>query len=273
MPIVQSLPLYLITDSDKKIQLPRIMTTTLKAIIRYMNRAFLTKGLLIANILVFQQGDTLKFLKNNEVIDQWALFEDPQNQSSDHIVYTKRSKVSSDSSHFFIYEEERHTLTDSVFTKITLYNAEQVKLWEEYTGKGRRISFSLTNIYKDMIILVTTNSGHTDPGLEIIINKKKKVIIKENEWHRIIRYAISPNMQYLILHVKNPHNKKMWDYIYFVDVNTYDNWTYLFPICVSCKRKKIELSVYDNGKSEVIYKGEHRVFSRQGKLIDIYRKL
>lgn len=249
------------------------MTTTLKAIIRYMSKAFITEGLLIANILVFQQGDTLRFLKNNEVIDQWLLFEDPQNQSSDHLVYTRRSKVSVDSSHFFIYEEERHTLTDSVFTKITLYNAGQVKLWEKCMRKGRRISFYLTDIYKDIIILVTTNSGHTNPSLEIIINKKKKEIIKENEWHRIIRYAISPNMQYLVLHVKNPHNKKMWDYIYFVDIDTYDNWTYLFPICVSCKRKKIELAVYDNGKSEVIYKGEHRVFSKQGKLIDIYRKL
>lgn len=273
MPIVQSLPLYLITNPDKKLQVPRIMTTTLKAIIRYMNKAFITEGLLIANILVFQQGDTLKFLKHNEVIDQWLLFEDPQNQSSDHLTYTKRSKVSPDSSNFFIYEEKRHTLTDSVFTKITLYNAGQVKLWEKCPGRGRRISFSLTDIYKDMIILVTTNSGYTNPSLKIIINKKEKEIIKENAWHRIIRYAISPNMQYLVLHVKNPHNKKMWDYIYFVDVATHDNWTYLFPICVSCKRKKIELAVHDNGKSEVIYKGEHRVFSKQGKLIDIYRKL
>lgn len=249
------------------------MATILKVIMRRLSRVFITQGLLIANVLVFQQGDTLKFFEDNEVIDQWLLFEDPQNQSSRHVVYTKKSKVSADSSYFFIYEEKRHTLTDSVFTKITLYNAGQEKLWEKSANNERKISFYLTSIYKDTIVLVTTNTGYTNPSLEIIANNRKTTIIKPNQWHRIIRYAISPNMQYFILHVKNLYNKRMWDYIYFIDTDTYDDWTYLFPICVSCKRKKIELAVYNNGKSEVIYKGEHRVFSKKGKLIDIYRKL
>ncbi|MGB3340406.1 MAG: hypothetical protein WBB37_02870 [bacterium] len=231
-----------------------------------------TQGLLAANLFVFQQGDTLKFLKGSDVIDQWLLFEDNQYLPHNGIVHTKKAKVSADSSHFFIHEEERHTLTDSILTKITFYSAAQEKLWEKSPDKGRIISYSLTNVYKNLVIMVTTNSGHSNPNLDIITNRAQTRVMKEDTWHRIIDYAISPNMQYLILHVKNPHHKKMWDYIFFIETDTHDTWTYLFPICVSCKRKRIELAVYDNGKSEVIYKGEHRVFSRQGKLIDIYRE-
>ncbi len=247
------------------------MATTLKAIIRRLSRVFITQGLLIANVFVFQQGDTLKFLKNNEVIDQWLLFEDPQNQSSDHVVYTKKSKVSADSSYFFIYEEKRHTLTDSVFTKITLYNAEQEKLWEISADPGTKISYHLSNIYTNTIILVTTDNDYNNPTLEIITNKEKTLFIKKDRWHRIINYAISPNMRYFVLHAKNPYNKKTWDYIYSIDLKTHKSWTYLFPICVSCKRyKRISLNVKNDGAVDVVYKYRHRVFDKTGKLIDFY---
>jgi hypothetical protein len=232
-----------------------------------------TQGLLAANLLVSQQGDTLKFLKGSAVIDQWLLFEDNHDTPYNGIIRTKKVKVSADSSHFLIFEETRHTLTDSIFTKITLYNAAQEKLWEKSPDKGRIISYSLTNVYKNLVIMVTTNNGHTNPNLDFITDRAQTRVIEEDTWHRIIDYAISPNLQYLILHVKNPLHRKMWDYIYFIKTDSHETWTYLFPICVSCKRKRIELAVYDNGKSEVVYKGEHRVFSRQGKLTDIYRKL
>lgn len=235
--------------------------------------ALITQSVLIANLFVFQQGDTLKFLKDDKVTDHWLLCENDQDLPQHHnMVITKKAKVSADSSHFFIFEEKRHTLTDSIFTKITFYNAAQKKLWERISDKGRIISYYLTNTYKNIVIMVTTNSGHTNPILDIITDQTQTEVIKEDTWHRIIDYAISPNMQYMILHVKNPLHKKMWDYINFINIDTKKTWTYQFPICVSCKRQRIELAVYNNGKSEVIYKGEHRIFSQDGNLIDLYRE-
>jgi hypothetical protein len=233
---------------------------------------FITHGILVANIVVFQQGDTLKFQRGSEVFDQWLLFENKQDSLHHSIFCTKKAKVSADHNHFFIYEEERNSLTDSIFTKITLYNAVQEQLLEKFPEKGRIISYMLTNIYKDIIMMVTTNSGYNNPTLDIITDRTQARVIRKDTWHRIIDYALSPNLRYVVLHVKNPHHKKMWDYICFIEIDTGNTWTYLFPICVSCKRKKIELAVYDNGKAEIIYKGEHRVFSQQGKLIDLYRE-
>jgi hypothetical protein len=152
-----------------------------------------------------------------------------------------------------------------------LYNAEQEKLWEKSANNERRISFYLTSIYKNTIILVTTDNDYNNPTLEIITNKEKTLLIKKDRWHRIINYAISPNMRYFVLHAKNPYNKKTWDYIYFIDVKTKNTWTYLFPICVSCKRyKRISLNVKNDGAVDVVYKYRHRVFDKTGKLIDFY---
>ena len=157
MPLWQSLPL------------PTIFPTML-FLTQYLG-VILTSGLLTVNLFVLQQGDTLKFLKGTEVIDQWMLFENDQDHTTDHVVHTRRAKVSADSSHFFIHEEERHKKTDSISTKITLYNAAQKKLWEKSPANGRIISYPLTNIYHDLVIMVTTNRGHTNPSLDIINSK------------------------------------------------------------------------------------------------------
>jgi len=239
--------------------------------LKLLCKIFIIPTLLIANTLVFQQGDTLKFFNDNKVVDKWTTTDGDTNFQYNDAYYTRKFKVSADSSHFFIYEERRHKSTDRVFTKISLYNAEQEKLWEISADHGTRISFYLTNIYKDTIILVTTDNDYNNPTLEIITNKEKTLLIKKDRWHRIINYAISPNMRYFVLHAKNPYNKKTWDYIYFIDVKTKNTWTYLFPICVSCKRyKRISLNVKNDGAVDVVYKYQHKVFDKTGKLIDFY---
>jgi len=248
------------------------MKIDLKKIIRFVYGILVIQGTLFANILVFQQGDTLKFIEDNEVVKQWVITDPAENPGSDDIVYTKKSKVSSDSNYFFIYEEEYYRSIDSISTKITMYNAAEKKLLEKRFFNERRIAFHLTSIYKDIMIMATTNKDFTDPKLDIIYSNKEKTLIKENEWHRLVSYEVSPNLQFIICHVKNYNKRRIWDYIYFIKIATQSNWTYIFPICASCKRNTITLRVNDIGESEVIYKGQHRMFSKDGQLIDFYIK-
>ena len=85
-----------------------------------------------------------------------------------------------------------------------------------------------------------------------------------------MKYAFSPNERYVVLHVKNPFADKVWDFIHFIDIQASNEWTYRFPICVSCKRFNLDISVTDDGVSDVVYKSEHRIFNKEGKLIEIY---
>jgi len=108
----------------------------------------------------------------------------------------------------------------------------------------------------------------------IIKNNNNKRIIDLKQWTNIVNYEISPIGRYALFHAKKPYNNKLWDYIYFLDLETNKTWEYLFPFCFSCKRGWLDLKIDDEGKSEVIYqnKNEHRIFDKDGNLVDIFVK-
>ncbi|MBA7544100.1 hypothetical protein ES705_36447 [subsurface metagenome] len=99
------------------------------------------------------------------------------------------------------------------------------------------------------------------------------IIINSGDWTRIVDYKLSQNCRYLVFHTRRPYARKLWDYIYFIDLKTKKDWQYLFPICISCKRGKFSLDVNNTGQVDVVYKAEHRIFSKEGKLLDIFIKL
>ena len=70
--------------------------------------------------------------------------------------------------------------------------------------------------------------------------------------------------------MRKRYSRKLWDYLYFIDLQTKQNWEYMFPTCLSCKRTNITLAIDDNGQVEAVHRAEHRVFSSEGKLIDIF---
>lgn len=229
--------------------------------------------IIFLNILVFQNGDTLNFQKGDEVIEQWIMSSENMTTDLVTVLYTTRSMVSENNKHFLYYEEWYYPASDSYNTKLTFYNAIKKKIWEQTVSKGRRISFHLSRIHDDIVTLVTTDNHNAQPRLFVIENKKMRKIIDDNKWYKLVSYSISPNMKYIALHIKNPYRKKIWDYVYFIDLKTKKEWSYVFPICVSCKRNKFDVMVDNDGITEVIYKGEHRIFSKQGKLTDIFIKL
>ncbi len=225
------------------------------------------------NVILLQHGDTLKFIGNNRIVDTLIMGEIIQQAEAGEVIYNRSSKVSEDNKHYLLYEEKYFTANDSIFTKLALYNVNKEKIWERISPDDRKISFSLTDFCGDFIVYVTTDKYGANPSMEFIKNGKSDGIIKKNEWHRLVNYSVSPNKRYLLLHVKNPYINTIWDYIHFVDLKNGDNWTYLFSTCISCKRSDIALNIDDNGQSEVVHKGEHRVFSRKGELIDIFIRL
>jgi hypothetical protein len=225
--------------------------------------------ILIGN-LVFQSGDTLKFCKNDSLIDKWIL-KSEQNESSGY--YNEKAKVSPDNKRFFIYKEQYFNSGDSIKTQLILYNAHKKVLGRFRGEDDRKISFELSRILEDRLILFTTNYYNQSPKMEIIQFNKAKRTIDLNQWNSIIDYQISQNKKYVIFHGRKPYNTKLWDYIYFLDLQANKVWEYLFPICFSCKRGRIVLKVYDDGRSEAIYKNEHRVFDREGNLVDVFVKM
>ncbi len=226
----------------------------------------------ISNTLVIQSGDTLKFLKNDSPVSIRILKNEEHERASGY--YVEKAKISPDSQNFLLYEESNFPDKDSIFTRIAFYNAEQNKIWSRAETGQRKILFELCKIYTDKIAILAVGKTNTAPQL-IIINKDKHTKnIDLKQWTSIINYEISPNGRYALFHAKRPYNNKLWDYIYFYDLKTHKRWEYLFPFCFSCKRGWLELKITDEGISEVIYKNknEHRIFDKQGNLVDIFVK-
>ncbi len=220
--------------------------------------------------LVFQYGDTLKFYKNDSLIDQWIL---KSGEIENGGYFTQRVKVSSDNKKFLFYEEKDFPASDSIYTKLTVYSADKKKIWTRIKNGKRKICLDLTQIYPDKIILFTTDRLNSFPIMEVVKNKNTDKLVDMRGWKSIVNYEISANGRYCLFHTRKPYNNKMWDYIYFVDLESNKDWEYLFPFCFSCKRGNLALKVDDDGKSEVIYKNEHRIFDKEGNLIDVFVKL
>lgn len=241
-----------------------------KHTVYYVLRNLFTKYILFAGLLVFQKADTLKFMRGNETVDTWTAVEEITALNHGNLIYTRCAKVSSDNKHFLFYEQEYHTARDSFFTKLTLYKSNQEKIWERCSDHHRKISFNLSTLFDDRVVMVMTDKYGMSPSMEIIKDGKSDTVVTKEQWRRIMEYVFSPNMRYIAFHVKGPYHEKIWNYIHSIDLKTHKNWTYLFPICVSCKRYRIGLDVKNDGTVDVVYKYQHRVFDKTGKLIDIY---
>ncbi|MEO0184574.1 MAG: hypothetical protein ABIL22_00625 [candidate division WOR-3 bacterium] len=222
--------------------------------------------------IVFQSGDTLEFYKDDSLIYQWILKDSTNSETG--VYYIEKAKVSPDNKKFFVFEEKRFPNEDSTFTRLTLYDAGKHKIWATQETNQRKISFELSRVYEDKIIIFTTDHSNIKPEMVIIRNGKKNPIDLD-QWTSVVNYELSPNSRFLVFHTKKPYNHKLWDYIYFLDLQTNKSWEYLFPFCFSCKRGWLELKINDEGKTEVIYKNknEHRIFDREGNLIGVFVKL
>ena len=124
-----------------------------------------------------------------------------------------------------------------------------------------------------LFIITKCDRFYREPAFIVIRNGETVEVIQEGEWQRIVSYKISANDRYLLFHTRKPYHGKPWDYIFFWDLRTGRNWDYIFPTCLSCKKSRIDLGVDNSGRSEVIHKNEHRIFSKEGVLVDIYLKM
>jgi hypothetical protein len=189
-------------------------------------------------------------------------------------VIIKQAKVSPSEKRCFVHETVQDMENDSLLrTKISFYDAGGSVLFEASAAGDRSISYELSEIRDSLIVITKWDRIYRHPSFDVIKNGEKVELIKDGEWQRIVSYEISPNDRYILFHTRKPYYGKPWDYIYFWDLKTGRTWDYIFPTCLSCKKGRIELGVDDSGQSEVIHKKEHRIFSREGLLLDIFMKM
>lgn len=226
----------------------------------------------LINTLVYLNGDTLIFTEQDSVIDKWVIIEETQQKDSLIERIIKKAKISSNNKFFLIYEERCGLNYEYLQSMIVFYDADRQELWKESRANTKRISFDLSNIYNNLSIFIVSDMNGKNPEVHVINNKKEDIIINREDWTRIVDYKLSQNCRYFVFHVRKPYAHKLWDYIYFFDLNTRKDWQYLFPICISCKKGKFSLDVNNTGQVDVAYKAEHRIFSKEGKLLDIFIK-
>jgi hypothetical protein len=225
--------------------------------------------LILLNALVYLHGDTLLFMEQDSIINKWIVSQDSQQTKSLMEKGTRKTKISSNNKFFMIYKERRMNY-DSVQSEISFYDADRNEIYTESLCGLRKFDFRLSDIHDGLIILAETDKGGRDPIIYAIKGGKKEIIIEKGDWKRVVNYRISRNHRYLVLHARKLYMHKLWDYIYFVDLETKTDWEYLFPACLSCKRRKIDLDIEETGQVDVIYKNEHRIFSKEGKLINLF---
>jgi len=221
---------------------------------------------------VFQSGDTLFFSSPGVLFDTIILTQDVVTTDSQEIITTRKAKVAPDRGHYFIYTEMYFRRNDSIATDLTAYDAGQNLRWRESRAGETKISYELTKIFDPFIALVVTGKDNTRPNLEFVDTQtlKRRGIISRGDWPVIVAWELSPNLRQLALYAREKVNGKTADYIYARDLETGQDWSYPFPICLSCKRGVISLHPDDRGQVDVKYKAEHRIFSSSGELIDFY---
>ncbi|MDH4210502.1 MAG: hypothetical protein OEV79_03555 [candidate division WOR-3 bacterium] len=226
----------------------------------------------LVGLLVYQNADTLQFTDQDSVVDIIILEDEDYSDSLGQIV-VRRGRVSEDHMYYLIYEAVQAGDEEVVHSKISFYDAGKNLLWEELGQEGRNISYDFSGIYDGILVVTIWDRLSSDPSFFVVKDGEKVEIIEEGEWQQLLDYRVSPNGQYFLFYTRNPRNGKTWDYLYFYDLGDRRDWDYLFPICMSCKRGWVDINVDDDGRSEAIYKGEHRIFSRGGVLEEIFMKL
>jgi hypothetical protein len=226
-------------------------------------------SLYVINILVFQQGDTLQFIENGKVVDT-EIINTGTILYGDTIAFTRNVKISPDHTRYLIYEDEYHRINDSITTWLTCYKVRKMLIYERQCAGNRRIIADLTKIFDDVIVIVTSDKLSRNPTLDVIDSTGTKRIVHEGEWQRIVCYALSPDQNYIVLYCRGLYRKKAWDHIVCVDLLSGKEWQYMFPLCLSCKKGKVQVTVDNTGTTTISYNNEHRVFSKDGTLIEIF---
>lgn len=225
--------------------------------------------------LVYQHGDTLLFMEDDSVTERWVVNEyvQPVDSGNQGEKVTRKAKVASSNRFFFICEDRLGPNFEYLESKIVIYNAEKKELWKETVTDSRKISLDLSNVYDSLFIIAVLDANGRNPELRLIRDSREYKIVKNPDWMRLFSYQISPNYRFLVLHVRKRYFNKPWDYVYSIDFNTEKEWQYVFPTCLSCKRTKISLGIDNKGQVEVVHRAEHRIFSKDGELIDYFVKI
>lgn len=225
-------------------------------------------SLLLVGTLVFQNGDTLQFVENDHAVETVVYADSTLNDSLGTLMI-RRARVADDNRFFLVYEARQRGDDEVLSSRIAFYDAGKNLLFEETGRDARNISFELSGIDNGRFIVATWDKHCGNPGIFVLSSDVRTEIIKEGDWDQVLDHVISPNGRYFLFHARNPYGNKIWDYIYFYDFSTGATWDYLLPVCASCRRMRVGLGVDDDGRSEVTYSTERRVFSGSGELLDI----
>ncbi len=228
--------------------------------------------LFLVSMLVYQNGDTLQFVAQDSVVDTMVLEHSIEVAGTGYVT-VKQGKVSEDHKYYLIHEAVILDNEEVVRSKVTFFDADKNPIWEEQREDGRNISYDFSGIYSGLLVVTVWDRHGGDPVLYVMKDGEKVEIIKKGEWQQLLDYKVSPNGRYFFFYTRNPYSGKMWDHLYFYDLVERQDWEYLFPTCMSCKRGWVEISVDDSGRSEAVYKGEHRVFSKTGEIEEIFMKI
>jgi hypothetical protein len=228
--------------------------------------------LFLTQTLVFQQGDTLLFMAGDRRLDMLITGAITQNlEDGSSVTRTISTRISADHKFYFIHEEFLYTQPESVFTRIVLYTADRKTLLSETRSGLRRIAFEITKLQGNSLILGTVNKDYSRPRLELLRpDRAAQILIAEDVWPKIVQYEVSPHFRHIVLHARRLVGTRMMDFIYARDLRSGQSWEYGFPVCLTCRRSTITISVDDQGRVENVYKNEHRIFNQSGEMIDLH---
>jgi hypothetical protein len=221
-------------------------------------------------VTVRMNNDTLYFVARDTIIDQWVLNEEVLAKDSLGITFVEKVKIAADSTRFLFYQEEYDRNSGASQSALHLYTAEKTSQWSTICHNSRRVQFNLCAIYGDLLIFADSDLDGKNTGIWMVKGGKATPLISPGQWLRVVRYVLSNDQCSILFHTQRLHCNRAWDFLYFRDINTGHDWEYFFPTCLSCKKTPITLCVEDNGQSEVIYKQEHRIFSKKGDLLKIF---
>lgn len=223
---------------------------------------------------VRQISDTLFFYNQETVVERRILGEKKIHLGlNQDLVTVEKAKIAPDQKFYLLYSESfQSEHAESSKTQLRFFRADQKQQWAYAPPPGRVILFSLTEVFEHFIVIGHTFPNHTQPQLEIVDYdlKNKRTIVPDRDWQQMVKFVLSPNRRYFAAHVKNLHNTKLWDYILFLDLQSGASWNVIFPFCLSCTRGILTLKASDDGRLDVKYKNEHRIYSARGDLLDAY---
>ncbi len=223
------------------------------------------------------QGDTVNFFRPDSTLAKKIVLlsehrTEKINGRPTIVSIIEKAFVSDNGKYLLFYHLKTN---DSVIeSHVKLTNADGKTLWHKKIDGWYQYNPYCAFVHNQgFAVILKTNYNGREPVLYGMEPNGKAKKLNKDKWLSIVSVVVSNNGRYVLANTRQHTGRYIWDYLLFMDLKNYQQWTFSFYDCLSCSRpRSIILKIDDDGTATVTYKYEVYTFASDGRLIGLRYK-